>query len=91
MKASEMSNEVLASELLSGDWSGHAYDLTTEAAHRLRTMIPVPQVQVLHDIIDGVYVRISGKPITKVDSYVQAVQIKEAIDAALTPNTKEAK
>ncbi len=87
MKASEMSNELLASELLSGDWSGRNYGLTSyqitgEAAHRLRTMIPVPQVQVYHGS-DGTYVRVCGKPITKVDSYAEALQIKEAIDDAI--------
>ncbi len=91
MLSSEITNEELASRLFERftDENGMIDSAIAEAAHRLRTMIPVPQVQVYHGP-DGTYVRVCGKPITKVDSYEQAVQIKEAIDAALTTTTKEA-
>lgn len=46
MNVEHLTKEELANELLSGDWTGHAKDLTDEAARRLRNSIQKPVVTI---------------------------------------------
>ena len=93
MKASEMSNEQLATELLSDTWIECAGDLTTEAATRLRTMIPVPQVQVRITNAEGYWpytLFVDSVAIGSYELYEAAFAAKQNLEWALRPTTKEA-
>ena len=67
--------------------------LAQELARRAEAMIPVPQVQIMwvtraERLMCALYVR--GEEIDVYETYAEAVVIKERLESALTPNTKEA-